>query len=76
MPTADILREKALGLAEAGTATEEAIDELLECCGRRRVPVVLAAEQLQADLAVRGSDPILGRAVELMDATLERLPMM
>jgi hypothetical protein len=75
MPTADAVREKAMSLAEAGTPTEEAVRELLECCGGRRVPVVLAHQQFSADLEGRPSDPVMSRAAELLDLVLGRLPL-
>jgi hypothetical protein len=75
MPTADAVREKALSLAEAGTPTEEAIRELLECCREKRVPVVLARQQFLKDLEARPSDPVVSRAVELLDGVLGRLPL-
>lgn len=75
MPTAAAVREKALSLAEAGTPTEEAVRELLECREGRRVPVVLARQQFSADLEARPSDPALSRAVEVLDLVLGRLPL-
>jgi hypothetical protein len=75
MPTADAVREKAISLAEAGTSTEEAVRELLEFCGGRRVPVVLAHQQFSADLEARLSDPVMSRAAELLELVLGRLPL-
>jgi hypothetical protein len=75
MPTADAVREKALSLAEAGTPTEEAIRELLECCREKRVPVVLARQQFLKDLEAHPSDPVVSRAAELLDHVLGRLPL-
>jgi hypothetical protein len=75
MPTADIVHEKALSLAESGAATEEAVTELLECCGQKRVSVVLARQQLLRDLEARPSDPVPTRAAGLLDQVLERLPL-
>ena len=74
MPTADALREKALSLAEAGDVSEEAVREVLEYCQDRRVAVVLARQQLISEREARPSDPVLSRAVELLDHVLERLP--
>jgi hypothetical protein len=74
MATADIVREKALTLAGAGP-TEEAIQELLESCQEKRVPIVLARQQLLTDLEAGPSDPVVGRALELLDQVLERLPV-
>lgn len=75
MPTADTVREKALTLAEVGSATEEAVEELLECCKHKRVPVVLARQQLLKDLEARPSDPVVSGAAELLDHVLGRLPL-
>jgi hypothetical protein len=71
MTTADTVREKALGLAEADISTEEAIRELLESCKEKRVPVVLARQQLLKDLEEGPSDPVASRAAELLDRVLE-----
>ena len=45
MTTAEIVRERALSLAEAGAPTDEAVNELLESSGDRRVAVVLAEQE-------------------------------
>jgi hypothetical protein len=74
MPTADVVREKAVILAEGNTATEEAVLELLESCQDKRVPVVLARQQLLKDLETSASDPVVSRAAELLDLVLDRLP--
>jgi hypothetical protein len=55
--------------------TEEAVRELLESCQDRRVPVVLAHQQLLKGLEGSASDPVLSRAAELLDVVLERLPL-
>jgi hypothetical protein len=75
MTTADTVRERALSLAGADTSTEEAIRELLESCKEKRVPVVLARQQLLKDLEERPSDLVVNRAAELLDGVLERLPL-
>jgi hypothetical protein len=75
MTTTDAVRERALAMAEAGTPTDEAVREVLECCGDRRVPVVLARQQFLKDLEDRPSDPVVTRAAELLDQVLERLPL-
>jgi len=74
MPSADALREKALSLAEAGAVSDDTVRELLEYCQDRRVAVVLARQQLIKEQESRPSDPVLSRAVELLDLVLERLP--
>lgn len=75
MPTADAVREKALSLAEGGTTIKGAVQLLLEYCGDRRVAVVLARQQLLKELEARPSDPVVSRAVELLDHVLRRLPL-
>jgi hypothetical protein len=75
MTTTDTVRGKALALAREGAPTEEATRELLECCGDKRVPVVLARQGFLKDLEERPSDPTVGRAVELLDQVLDRLPL-
>jgi hypothetical protein len=57
------------------TSTEDAIRELLESCNEKRVPVVLARQQLLKDLEERPSDPAVNGAAELLDGVLERLPL-
>lgn len=75
MSTADAVREMAMSLADAALTTEEAVRDLLEACGDRRVPVVLARQQIVKDLEARPSDPLLSRAAELLDHVLLRLPV-
>lgn len=75
MTTADTVREKALSLARAEAPSEEAIGELLDCCGERRVPVVLARQHFLKDLDEDSADPVVNRAVELLDGVLQRLPL-
>jgi hypothetical protein len=75
MTTADTVREKALALAEAGPTTEEAVDEVLEHCEGRRVPVVLAHQRLVTDLEEHPSDPVMARAADLLKQVLGRLPL-
>jgi hypothetical protein len=75
MPTADALREKALSVAEAGAESADAVRELLEYCQDHRVAVVLARQQLITEQEARPSDPVLSRAVELLDLVLQRLPV-
>jgi hypothetical protein len=75
MSTADVVREKAVGLAEGSTPTEEAVRELLEYCHDKGVPVVLARQHLLRDREATASDPAMSRAAELLDLVLERLPL-
>jgi hypothetical protein len=75
MATTDAVRQKVLGLAEAGTSTDDAVREVLESCKEKRVPVVLARQQFLKELEERPSDPVVSRAAELLDRVLERLPL-
>jgi hypothetical protein len=65
MTTADQVKDRALDLARMGTPEEEAIRDLLDCCGERRVSVVRARRELMdqggADEAVRLLDEVLAR---------------
>jgi hypothetical protein len=72
MTTADEVRERALSLARAESATEDAIRELLGCCGDKRVSVVLARREVlgRGD----GPDAVSERAGEFLDEVLRRLP--
>lgn len=67
MTTADKVKDRALDLAQAGTAREEAIRDLLDCCGERRVSVVRARQEL---VDRGGADD----AVSLLDDVLARFP--
>jgi hypothetical protein len=73
MTTAETVRERALSLAQAGAPTDQAVAELLESSGDRRVAVVLAEQELLAELDAARSD-VVSRAVELLDQVLERMP--
>jgi hypothetical protein len=73
MTTAEIVREQALSLAQAGAPTDQAVTELLESSGDHRVAVVVAEQELLAELDATRSE-VLSRAVELLDQVLERMP--
>jgi hypothetical protein len=75
MPTTGAVRTKALTLAVGDIPTEEAVRELMDCCGGRRVPVVLARQQFTKDLETDPLDPVLNRAADLLDNLLARLPL-
>jgi hypothetical protein len=44
MTTGDIVRERALELARSETDREQAVSDLLTCCGGRRVAAVRAQQ--------------------------------
>ena len=75
MTTSEVLTERALSLASAGAAGEDAVRELLTASGERRVAVVRARQSLLARSAERAGDPTTTQAVELLDAVLTRLPV-
>ena len=73
MTTADAVREHALALARTSVYRDEAVRELEALCGGRRVAVVRARQQVLS--SPEGSEePATGRAVELLDELLGRLP--
>jgi hypothetical protein len=69
--TSEDVWQTALDLAERGEDTDTAVRELLACCGDRRVSVVVARQTLSG---ASGEDPpgTVSRAIELLDAVLER----
>ena len=75
MTTADIVRTKAMALAEAGSPDDEALRELLACCKGKRVSVVLARQQFLKQQEDGSADPVADRAVQLLDEVLARLPL-
>lgn len=74
MTTADEVRERALALARSKTEQDEALRDLQECCGDRRVSAVRARQQLVARLDSETDQPDAMRAIELLDELLDRLP--
>jgi hypothetical protein len=75
MTTAQTVSEAAMEFARAGMPTDEAVTNLLEICGDKRVAVVLARQQFSGDMEARPDDPVPTRAAELLDRVLERLPL-
>jgi hypothetical protein len=69
--TSEDVRQTALDLAERGEDTDQAVRELLACCGDHRVSVVVARRTLSE---ANGDDPrgVSARAMELLDVVLER----
>jgi hypothetical protein len=67
--SSDEVRSMALSLAEQGQDTDAAVRELLAFCEDHRVPVVVARQSLsEGDRQDASAD----RAIELLDAVLER----
>lgn len=73
MSPSDVVRQRAISLADAGLTLEEAVDDLLEFCGDRRVPVVVARQQILKELEEQPSEPLLSRAAEFLDHVLRRM---
>jgi hypothetical protein len=71
MATSDEVRRTALDLAERGEATDEAVDEILSCCGDHRVSLIRARQSL-AEGEEEAANGGAHRAVELLDLALER----
>jgi hypothetical protein len=69
--TADELREEALLLADSGAGIGDAASVLLKRADRR-IPVVMAKRMLQSSLDEGPTDPSTARALEILQAMLER----
>jgi hypothetical protein len=67
MTTADEVRDRAVDLVREGTEREQAVRDLMDCCGERRVSVVRAWQEL---VDQGGADD----AVSLLDEVLARFP--
>jgi hypothetical protein len=74
MATADTVREKALSLALAEATSADAVRELLACCSDRRVPIVLAHQQILQGREPSDLDPVTARAVGFLEQVLEGMP--
>jgi hypothetical protein len=74
MTTADDVRERALALVRSETGSEDAVRELQESCGGRRVAAVRARQQMAAWLDSQPDRSDAMRAIELLDELLDRLP--
>ena len=72
MTTKTEVLERALDLARTDCSTDDAVRELLSCCGDKRVAVVLARREVLDEGG--GSDATKQRAGELLDEVLLRLP--
>ncbi len=72
MTTGQLLEEKAESLARSGTATDEAVNQLLEVSGTKRVSVVVAQQHFLERLEENSEDELARRAAELLDEALAR----
>lgn len=74
MAVADKMYERALSLASIGTERHEAVEELLQCCERRRLPAVLAKQRVHAQLQDDPKDAHLDKAYQLLSDVVAQLP--
>ena len=74
MTTADSVRDLALSLVRSGLERTEAVQELEDVCGGRRVSVVRARQMMVSSLEDDPEQPEVAGAVELLDDLLARLP--
>ena len=72
MTTAEQLESRARELAEQGVDVERGADELLACCGSKRVSVVVARGRFSETLESDPGDQGAQRALEMLDAALHR----
>ena len=74
MSTAETLADRAIELAGTGMDTDEAVQNLLDCCADKRVSVVMAKRSIEERLEGGADDPALTRAVDLLAETLQKGP--
>jgi hypothetical protein len=70
--TAEQLETRARELAEQSVDLGQGADELLACCASKRVSVVLARRHFDEAVERDPGDETARRALELLDATLQR----
>lgn len=68
MATAEQIAARALDLAREPTPADAGVAELLRTAADRRVALVRAKQQILADM---DGDPVAGRAVQLIEQTLD-----
>lgn len=74
MAVADEMFERAMSLASSGTERGQAVRELLECCGQRRLPAVLARQRVHARLQDAPKDAHLDTAHRFLTDVVAQLP--
>jgi hypothetical protein len=74
MTTADIVRARALELARSGIEHHEAVHQLEAASEGRRVAVVRARQETMAELEQQ-TDPVMTKAVELLEDVLRHMPV-
>lgn len=72
MATSDQVAETTETLARSGVGIDDGVDEILKCCGDKRVSVVAARRRFEERMQQNPSDDVAPRAVELLDAVLDR----
>jgi hypothetical protein len=70
--TAEQLEERARDLAQQNVDVERGADDLLACCGSKRVSVVVARGHFSEALENDPNDSVARRALEMLDAALHR----
>ena len=73
MAVADEMFERAMSLVSSGTERGQAVRELLECCGQRRLPAVLARQRVDARLRDAPEDPHLDTAHQFLSDVVAQL---
>lgn len=74
MAVSDEVFERAISLASNGTERRQAVRELLESCGQRRLPAVLARQRVDARLQDAPKDAHLGTAHQFLSDVVAQLP--
>jgi hypothetical protein len=74
MTTAETVAERALDVARADEDQDQAVASLLDAAGDRRVAIV-RARQLLGERPGWADDPATGRASQLLEAALARIPV-
>jgi len=72
MTTAERVMEKAEELVRAHVGDEEALPQILECCGAKRVSLVVARHHFLERLEENPKDADATRAAEILTLALDR----
>jgi hypothetical protein len=72
MTTAELVIEKTHELVRAQAADDEAVPQILECCGAKRVSVVVARHHFLERLEANPQDGEATRGAELLTLALDR----
>lgn len=74
MTTAESVRDLAIDLVRSDTERGEAVEELEQVCGGRRVAAVRARQMIASSLEEEVDEPEKQEAMTLLDDLLTRLP--